>query len=313
MRSFGLKHTARELAQAQDVPLLPGSGLLSNAEHAAREAEVIGYPVMLKSTAGGGGIGMQLCRSAEELAAAFHTVERLATSNFSQGGVFIEKFVEQARHIEVQIFGDGRGNVVALGERDCSVQRRNQKVIEETPAPRLDDRTRQQLFACAERLGRSVGYKSAGTVEFVYDDASGEFYFLEVNTRLQVEHGVTEQVSGIDLVEWMLRVAAGEPPDLSSHRVLSRGHSIQVRVYAEDPAHQFRPSSGLLSHVQWPEGVRVDHWVETGTEVPAHYDPMLAKIIAHGSNREEALQKLQEALAGRSSTGSRRILRISGG
>ncbi|WP_129777158.1 urea carboxylase [Peristeroidobacter soli] len=298
MRSFGLKHTARELAQAQDVPLLPGSGLLSNAEHAALEAAVIGYPVMLKSTAGGGGIGMQLCRSAEELASAFHTVERLAASNFSQGGVFIEKFVEQARHIEVQIFGDGRGNVVALGERDCSVQRRNQKVIEETPAPRLDDRTRQHLFLCAERLGRTVGYKSAGTVEFVYDDASGEFYFLEVNTRLQVEHGVTEQVTGIDLVEWMLRVAAGEPPDLLNHRVEPSGHSIQVRVYAEDPAHQFRPSSGLLSHVQWPEGVRVDHWVETGTEVPAHYDPMLAKIIVHGANREEALRRLQEALAG---------------
>jgi urea carboxylase len=298
MRSFGLKHTARELAQAQELPLLPGSGLLSNAEHAALEAVAIGYPVMLKSTAGGGGIGMQLCRSAEELTAAFHTVERLAASNFSQGGVFIEKFVEQARHIEVQIFGDGRGNVVALGERDCSVQRRNQKVIEETPAPRLEERTRQQLFACAERLGRSVDYKSAGTVEFVYDDASGQFYFLEVNTRLQVEHGVTEQVTGIDLVEWMLRVAAGEPPDLVGHRVQPRGHAIQVRVYAEDPAHQFRPSSGLLSHVQWPDGARVDHWVETGTEVPAHYDPMLAKIISHGSNREEALQKLQDALAG---------------
>lgn len=298
MRSFGLKHTARELAQAQEVPLLPGSGLLNNVEHAALEAAAIGYPVMLKSTAGGGGIGMQLCRSGEELAAAFHTVERLAASNFSQGGVFIEKFVEQARHIEVQIFGDGRGNVVALGERDCSVQRRNQKVIEETPAPRLDDRTRQHLFACAERLGRSVGYKSAGTVEFVYDDASAQFYFLEVNTRLQVEHGVTEQVTGVDLVEWMLRVAADEPPDLVGNRVQSHGHSIQVRVYAEDPAHQFRPSSGLLSHVQWPDGVRVDHWVETGTEVPAHYDPMLAKIISHGPNREEALQKLQDALAG---------------
>ncbi|HEY5759286.1 MAG TPA: urea carboxylase, partial [Steroidobacter sp.] len=298
MRSFGLKHTARELAEAQEVPLLPGSGLLSNVEHAALEAATIGYPVMLKSTAGGGGIGMQLCRSADELASAYYTVERLAASNFSQGGVFIEKYVEQARHIEVQIFGDGRGNVVALGERDCSVQRRNQKVIEETPAPRLDDRTRQHLFACAERLGRSVGYKSAGTVEFVYDDASGEFYFLEVNTRLQVEHGVTEQVTGVDLVEWMLRVAAGEPPDLVSHRVEPRGHSIQVRVYAEDPAHQFRPSSGLLSHVQWPDGVRVDHWVETGAEVPANYDPMLAKIISHGSNREEALRSLQDALAG---------------
>ncbi len=296
MRNFGLKHTARELAQTHEVPLLPGSGLLADVEHAMRAAAAIGYPVMLKSTAGGGGIGMQLCRSADDLAAAFHTVERLAASNFSQGGVFIEKFVEQARHIEVQIFGDGRGNVVALGERDCSVQRRNQKVIEETPAPRLDSKTRQHLYACAERLGRSVGYQSAGTVEFVYDDASGEFYFLEVNTRLQVEHGVTEQVTGVDLVEWMLRVAADDPPDLVAHRVEPQGHAIQVRVYAEDPAHQFRPSSGLLAHVAWPSGVRVDHWVETGTEVPAHYDPMLAKIIAHGSTREDALQKLQDAL-----------------
>lgn len=296
MRSFGLKHTARELAQLHDVPLLPGSGLLSDVEHAARAAAAIGYPVMLKSTAGGGGIGMQLCRSAEELAAAFHTVERLAASNFSQGGVFVERFVEQARHIEVQIFGDGRGTVVALGERDCSVQRRNQKVIEETPAPRLDDRTRQQLFACAERLGRSVNYQSAGTVEFVYDDASGDFYFLEVNTRLQVEHGVTEQVTAVDLVEWMLLVAAGDAPDLTACRAPPQGHAIQVRVYAEDPVRQFRPSSGLLAHVVWPSGVRVDHWVETGTEVPAHYDPMLAKIIAHGSTREDALQKLQDAL-----------------
>jgi urea carboxylase len=295
MRSFGLKHTARELALAHDVPLLPGSGLLASAQEALRAVEAIGYPVMLKSTAGGGGIGMQLCRTPQQLAEAFESVERLARANFSQGGVFVEKYVECARHIEVQIFGDGRGNVIALGERDCSVQRRNQKVIEETPAPRLDESTRRQLLSCAERLGRAVSYRSAGTVEFVYDDASGAFYFLEVNTRLQVEHGVTEQVTGIDLVEWMVRVAAGEPPDLRQ-RVVPRGHSIQVRVYAEDPAHQFRPSSGSLSHVSLPSGVRVDHWIETGTEVSAHYDPMLAKIIADGATREQALQRLQEAL-----------------
>ena len=298
MRDFGLKHTARELARTHSVPLLPGSGLLADSTAAVEAANAIGYPVMLKSTAGGGGIGMQLCRSAAELGDAFHSVQRLAASNFSQGGVFIEKFVEQARHIEVQIFGDGLGNVIALGERDCSVQRRNQKVIEETPAPRLGVQTRAQLFECAERLGRSVGYQSAGTVEFVYDDASGQFYFLEVNTRLQVEHGVTEQVTGIDLVEWMLRVAACEPPDLAKQRVAFAGHSIQVRVYAEDPAHQFRPSSGLLSHVEWPPDVRVDHWVETGTEISSHYDPMLAKIIAHGPTRAAALASLERALAG---------------
>ncbi|HEY5809345.1 MAG TPA: urea carboxylase, partial [Povalibacter sp.] len=297
MRDFGLKHTARSLALQHDVPLLPGSGLLDDVAHALREAVQIGYPVMLKSTAGGGGIGMQLCHTDRELADAFHSVERLAKSNFSQGGVFLEKYVERARHIEVQIFGDGRGNVVALGERDCSVQRRNQKVIEETPAPHLDDSTRAQLLRSAQRLGAAIQYRSAGTVEFVYDDVAKKFYFLEVNTRLQVEHGVTEQVTGIDLVEWMIRVAAGEPPDLASYRHRPRGHSIQVRVYAEDPAHNFRPSSGLLSHVELPDGVRVDSWIETGTDVSAYYDPMLAKIIADGETREAALANLDRALS----------------
>jgi urea carboxylase len=296
MRDFGLKHTARELALAHDVPLLPGSGLLDDVEHALSAAQEIGYPVMLKSTAGGGGIGMQLCRSGEELASVFHSVERLAKSNFSEGGVFLEKYVQRARHIEVQIFGDGRGNVIALGERDCSVQRRNQKVIEETPAPLLDAQTRTKLLTCAQRLGAAIGYRSAGTVEFVYDDRSGAFYFLEVNTRLQVEHGVTEEVTGIDLVEWMIRVAAGEPPDLAQYRHASHGHAIQVRLYAEDPVHNFRPSSGLLSHVVLPQGVRVDSWIETGTEVSSHYDPMLAKIIATGATRDAALVKMDRAL-----------------
>jgi urea carboxylase len=296
MRDFGLKHTARALAQQYQVPLLPGSGLLDDVEHAQRAAEHIGYPVMLKSTAGGGGIGMQLCSSDAELSDAFHSVERLARSNFSQGGVFLEKYVERARHIEVQIFGDGLGTVVTLGERDCSVQRRNQKVIEETPAPNVSDATRAQLFDCAQRLGAAVAYRSAGTVEFVYDDAAGKFYFLEVNTRLQVEHGVTEEVTGIDLVEWMIRVAAKEPPHLARYRHAPRGHAVQVRIYAEDPAHSFRPSSGSLSQVRFPEGVRVDHWIETGTNVSSHYDPMLAKIIAHADSRDAALAKLAGAL-----------------
>jgi urea carboxylase len=300
MRDFGLKHTAREIAQANDVPLLPGSGLLADATQAQRAAAAVGYPVMLKSTAGGGGIGMQLCRSSTELAGAFDSVERLATANFSQGGVFIEKYIERARHIEVQIFGDGRGQVVALGERDCSVQRRNQKVIEETPAPGLSATTRERLLDCAQRLGRAVRYTSAGTVEFVYDEANGEFYFLEVNTRLQVEHGVTEQVTGIDLVEWMLQVAADAPPDLRSFIAHPRGHSIQVRLYAEDPVHQFRPASGVLSQVQLPtvtDTVRVDSWVETGTEVPAWYDPLLAKLIVWGETRTQALAAMDRALA----------------
>ena len=201
MRDFGLKHTARRLAQDNGVPLLPGSGLLDDLDHARREALRIGYPLMLKSTAGGGGIGMQLCWNEQELNDAFHSVERLARNNFSQGGIFLEKYVETARHIEVQIFGDGAGRVVALGERDCSVQRRNQKVIEETPAPLISDAERERLLVAAVRLGEAVRYRSAGTVEYVYDSASRAFYFLEVNTRLQVEHGVTEAVTGVDLVE----------------------------------------------------------------------------------------------------------------
>lgn len=296
MRDFGLKHRARTLAQEQALPLLPGSGLLQDLAEAHVEAARIGYPVMLKSTAGGGGIGMQLCRNESDLSGAYASVERLARSNFSDGGLFLEKYIERARHIEVQLFGDGHGNVIALGERDCSTQRRNQKVIEETPAPGLTSETRERLYEAAVRLGRAVRYRSAGTVEFVYDVPTEQFYFLEVNTRLQVEHGVTEEVSGIDLVEWMIRVAAGEPPDLGAYRYEPRGHAIQVRLYAEDPSRNFRPSSGPLSHVALPDGVRVDGWIETGTEVSSFYDPLLAKIIAHGPTRELALKKLRGAL-----------------
>ena len=296
MRDFGLKHRARALAQEQALPLLPGSGLLKDLTEAHAEAVRIGYPVMLKSTAGGGGIGMQLCRSESDLSGAYASVERLARSNFSDGGLFLEKYIEQARHIEVQLFGDGNGTVIALGERDCSMQRRNQKVVEETPAPGLTRETRERLYEAAVRLGRAVRYRSAGTVEFVYDVPTEQFYFLEVNTRLQVEHGVTEEVSGIDLVEWMIRVAAGEPPDLRAYRYEPRGHAIQVRLYAEDPSRNFRPSSGPLSHVVLPESVRVDGWIETGTEVSSFYDPLLAKIIAHGPTRELALRELRLAL-----------------
>ncbi len=297
MRDFGLKHTARELAQHNGLPLLPGSGLLDDVAHAQREALRIGYPVMLKSTAGGGGIGMQLCWSAQELHDAFASVERLARNNFSQGGIFLEKYVEIARHIEVQIFGDGVGNIVTLGERDCSVQRRNQKVIEETPAPGLTDAERTRLYDAARKLGLAINYRSAGTVEFVYDVLTREFYFLEVNTRLQVEHGVTEAVTGVDLVEWMIRVAAGQPPDLARYVHAPRGHVIQVRLYAEDPNKNFQPASGLLTHVSFPNDLRVDSWVSTGSEVSAYYDPMLAKIIAHGDTRAQALEKLATALA----------------
>ena len=228
MRDFGLKHTARELAAANQVPLLPGTGLLADATQAMAEAARIGYPVMLKSTAGGGGIGMQLIWSADQLTAAFESVQRLSRANFKESGLYLEKYVQAARHIEVQIFGDGKGLVVALGERDCSVQRRNQKVIEETPAPHLSEQVRARLWQTAEKLGRAIAYRSAGTVEFVYDNDTGEFYFLEVNTRLQVEHGVTELVSGLDLVEWMVRVAADEPLPLAGFRYQPKGHAIRT-------------------------------------------------------------------------------------
>ncbi|BAI75052.1 urea carboxylase (plasmid) [Azospirillum sp. B510] len=297
MRAFGLKHSARALAERSGVPLSPGSGLLTDAAHARAEAARIGYPVMIKSTAGGGGIGMQLCREPETLEPMFEAVSRLSRNNFKDGGVFLEKFIERARHIEVQIFGDGQGGVVALGERDCSAQRRNQKVIEETPAPGIGDDLRRKLFDAAERLGRAVNYQSAGTVEFVYDEAAGEAYFLEVNTRLQVEHGVTEEVTGIDLVEWMIRQAAGEALPLEDHRNKARGASIQVRVYAEDPGRNFRPCSGLLTEVVFPEGARVETWVEQGSEVTPFYDPLVAKIIVRGEDRADALAKLRDALA----------------
>jgi urea carboxylase len=294
IRRFGLKHAARELARTAGVPLAPGSGLLADAEDARRAAAGIGYPVMIKSTAGGGGIGLQLCRHEAEMDELFGRVARLSRSHFDQAGIFLEKYIEPGRHIEVQIFGDGRGHVVALGERDCSAQRRNQKIIEETPAPGLSAFLRRHLHETAVRLGKSVAYASAGTVEFIYDTATGAYYFLEVNTRLQVEHGVTEEVTGIDLVEWMIRQAAGEvlPLDVPA----PKGASIQVRLYAEDPARDFRPSAGLLTRVRFPEAARVETWVEDGTEVTPYYDPLLAKIIVTGADRPAALAKLKDAL-----------------
>jgi len=295
IRAFGLKHSARELAERAGVPLAPGSGLLDDVAHAKREAERIGYPVMIKSTAGGGGIGLQLCRGEDQMDELFARVARLAHGNFNETGIFLEKYVERGRHIEVQIFGDGKGKVVALGERDCSTQRRNQKIIEETPAPGINDVVRTGLCATAVRLGETVSYANAGTVEFIYDTASAEFYFLEVNTRLQVEHGVTEQVTGVDLVEWMVRQAAAEDFPLEARA--PRGASIQVRLYAEDPARDFRPSSGLLTRARFPADARIESWVEDGAEITPYYDPLLAKIIVTGADRDDALAKLRAALA----------------
>ncbi|MGY2375021.1 urea carboxylase [Pseudomonas sp. SDO524_S393] len=299
LRVFGLKHTARALARQHRIPLLEGTELLDSLDAALLAAERVGYPVMLKSTAGGGGIGMRVCRSAAQLSECFEAVKRLGQNNFSDAGVFIEKYIERARHLEVQVFGDGAGEVIALGVRDCSVQRRNQKVLEETPAPNLPEGMAEALCAAAITLAKAVSYRSAGTVEFIYDSADGRFYFLEVNTRLQVEHGVTEQVWGVDLVRWMVQLAAGELPPLCGLVLKPHGHAIQARLYAEDPGRDFQPSPGLLTQVDFPvaEGLRIDTWVEAGCEIPPYFDPMIAKLIAWAPTREQARLELHQALS----------------
>lgn len=293
---FGLKHSARELAERANVPLLPGTGLLSGLDEAITEAKRIGYPIILKSTAGGGGIGMRICYSKEELEQAYEAVCHLAQANFNNAGVFVEKYVVRSRHVEVQMFGNEYGEVVALGERDCSVQRRNQKVIEESPAPNLSDAVREKMYTAAKNLAKEASYRSAGTVEFLYDETSEEFYFLEVNTRLQVEHGITEEVHGVDLVEWMVREAAGELTDLENKFHKAEGHSIEVRVYAEDCVNGFRPSTGKVDAVTFSKLARVETWLQKGIEVTSLYDPMLAKLIVHGKDRADAIAKMKQVL-----------------
>jgi urea carboxylase len=310
LRVFGTKHTARAAARDAGVPVFAGSDLLANLAAAEAAAATIGYPVMLKATGGGGGIGMQVCRNADDLRSAFDRVSRLAARSFGSAAVFVERFVDDARHVEVQIFGDGEGRVVSLGDRDCSLQRRNQKVIEEAPAPALPDTVREQLHSSSRALAAAVAYRSAGTVEFVYDARREEASFLEVNARLQVEHPVTEAVTGVDLAAWMFRLAGGETDVLAAHlepggstgAVAVRGHSVEARVYAEDPSREYRPSTGTLVAVEFPDAigddpaVRVDTWVETGTEVSAAYDPLLAKVIAIGDDRDQAFDRLGRAL-----------------
>jgi urea carboxylase len=305
---FGSKHTARELAEAAGVPLLTGTGLLSDAEDAVAQAIRIGLPVMLKATGGGGGIGMAACHTPDDVRRAYQRVVRQAQASFGSAGVFLERLVRPARHVEVQLFGDGAGRVAVIGDRDCSLQRRNQKVVEEAPAPALPEAVRDRIHASARELAVSVGYRSAGTVEFVYDPVRERASFLEVNTRLQVEHPVTELVHGVDLVELMLRLArdgaGGLDPDLFERAWAPSGWAVEARVYAEDPAKDSAPSSGLVTRAVFPgqdaeplEGVRVDGWIETGLEVSPYYDPMLAKVIATGPSRAAALDLLGEGLA----------------
>jgi urea carboxylase len=292
---FGSKHTARAKAVDAGVPLLPGTGLLATLAEAEAAAAEIGYPVMLKATGGGGGIGMRSCTDLDQLRTAWDAVQSIAAKSFSTSGVFLERLVTRARHVEVQVFGDGGGEVLALGTRDCTLQRRNQKVLEECPAPGLSGAVREKLVAAAVGLCASVRYRSAGTVEFIYDPDHEEAAFLEVNTRLQVEHPVTEAVYGIDLVAWMLRLADGDTGMFGTVPE-PRGHAVEARVYAEDPSAGHRPSAGLLTRVEFPSDARVDSWIEAGTKVSTHYDPLLAKVITLGADRAEALARLSTTL-----------------
>ncbi len=297
IRLFGLKHSAREIAVSAGVPLLPGTGLLGSAAEAVEKAGNIGYPVMLKSTAGGGGIGIRICYDEVELADAYDKVRHLAESNFNDAGVFLEKYIGHARHVEVQIFGTAKGEIAVLGERDCSVQRRNQKVVEESPAPNLPEQVRREMHEAARRLAKAAAYRNAGTVEFLYDESTQGFYFLEVNTRLQVEHGITEEIMGVDLVEWMVKEAAGELEGIERMSFTPDGHAIEVRVYAEDCMNQFRPGSGKIDDFFFSEQARVETWLKKNIEITSLYDPMLAKLIVHGRDRRDALQKLRTVLA----------------
>ena len=296
IRSFGAKDSARGLAATAGVPLLPGSEAVVDAADAIEQAERVGFPLLVKSVAGGGGIGMLVCRDAAELPDVVERAMRQSEQAFGSSAVFLERLVRRARHVEVQAFGDGDGGLVVLGDRDCSTQRRRQKVVEETPAPNLDDELRAALFDATRRLLEPIRYRSAGTVEFVVDAESGEFAFLEVNTRLQVEHAVTEAVTGVDLVEWMVRLAAGDADGMHRYVHAPTGHSIEVRVYAEDPVRDFRPSAGVVTEAHWPEGARVDTWVRTGTEVSPYYDPLLGKLVVHAADRACAIHALGDAL-----------------
>jgi len=301
IRAMGLKDRAKALMAEAGVPVVPGyHGAEQEDDHLAAQAEAVGFPVLIKAVAGGGGKGMRRVNRAGDFAEALQGARREAAQAFDNPAVLIEKFIEKPRHIEIQVFGDGN-RAVHLWERDCSMQRRHQKVIEEAPAPGMTSEMREAMGAAAVRAAEAIGYSGAGTVEFIADGAGGlrpdGFWFMEMNTRLQVEHPVTEAVTGIDLVAWQLRVAAGEALPARQDEIRARGHAIEARVYAEDPANGFLPVTGRLASVAFPPGVRVDSGVRSGDEISPHYDPMIAKVIAHGSDRKSALAVLRHGLA----------------
>src|SRR5512137_1529040 len=290
---MGSKSEARRLMAAAGVPVLPGYDAEDQSDAALLAAATrLGFPLLIKPTAGGGGKGMRIVRAAADFAEALAGARREAAKSFGDERVLLERFVERGRHVEIQVFADAHGRAVHLHERDCSLQRRHQKVIEEAPAPGLTDATRQAMGAAAVAAAQAVAYQGAGTVEFLYDGR--EFYFLEMNTRLQVEHPVTEMITGLDLVEWQLRVASGEPLPRRQDELAIDGHAIEARIYAEDPARGFLPSIGTIAHLRAPlaqAGVRVDTGVRAGDEISAYYDPMIAKLVVHGDDRAAALRR----------------------
>jgi acetyl-CoA carboxylase biotin carboxylase subunit len=297
MDLLGDKLSARRSVAAAGVPLVPGSGPLGDDNGAVREAERIGFPLLVKASAGGGGKGMRVVRRAADLAAALRAARSEATASFGDGTVYLERLVERPHHIEVQVLGDHHGNLVHLGERECSAQRRHQKVLEESPSPFLDPETRRAIGEVAVAAARSAGYASAGTCEFlVAPDRS--YYFLEMNTRLQVEHPVTEMTAGVDLVALQVRIAAGQRLPFTQDEVRPRGHAIEARIYAEDPDRGFLPSPGDVTSLREPAGpgIRVDSGIAAGQRIPVHYDPILAKLIAWGEDRQQAIARLGRAL-----------------
>ena len=298
IRTMGDKATARAAAQAASVPIVPGSdGEVADLDHALAAARRVGYPVMLKASAGGGGRGIRVAADEAELARHFHTAQAEAAAAFGNGALYLERFLNRARHIEVQVLGDGE-RLVHCFDRECSLQRRRQKVWEEAPSPALEEATRQKLCASAVRLAETVGYRGAGTLEYLYDDDSGEFFFIEMNTRIQVEHPVTEMITGIDLVREMILIAQGQPLAVAPPGLTTRGAAIEVRINAEDPDNNFRPSPGRVAALTLPAGpgVRVDTMLFPGYVVPPYYDSLLAKIIVHAETRDLALARLRRAL-----------------
>lgn len=298
IRLMGDKSTAKETAQRAGVPTVPGSdGLVTDEQEAAAIAAKIGYPVMIKATAGGGGRGMRLVPEASELTKLFLAAQGEAEAAFGNPGVYLEKFIEKPRHIEFQILADSYGNVIHLGERDCSIQRRHQKLLEEAPSPALSSALREAMGSAAVRLAQSINYVGAGTVEFLLDQ-SGGFYFMEMNTRIQVEHPVTEMITGLDLIAEQLRIAQGEKLRLTQEQVVFRGHSIECRINAEDPDYNFRPNPGRISGYLPPggNGVRMDSHVYTDYEIPPYYDSLIGKLIVWGPDRASAIKRMKRAL-----------------